>query len=470
MRTKINHQPEFDFSPSNLKVTNEYYRRYETVSNVLDENPKILALVHGDLKDALQSETGIKPDGSRFKYTSDTVVRIVVCHIIQGGSLRDIIIRIDDSNFLRCFVRIYNGPMMDFTTFCKLKNCIRPKTWKKINRALGEHAVTQELIDGDRLRLDTSAVETHIHWPSDSSLMWDTYRVLARLIEQARDIDPALVGDRRLHTRRARRLAVKISRKSSKKPASAESLKPLYQKLIPMVNAMMDWAQSIGDALKSRARKCRKDGVDKAMMETLAENLDHYRCLGLHVVHQATLRVLCGEQVPNDQKLFSIFEAHTELLKRGKAGKPIEFGHMIQIGQVSSKFITDYEVFEHKPVEHQLVPPALENHKKLFGQYPQTLAADKGYYENMATIESLGEKIELVSIAKKGKRSVEESMREADPEFRFAQRFRAGVEGTISYLKRILGLFRCFAKGWDHFVSTVGATIFTHNLVILARE
>ena len=470
MRTKINHQPEFDFSPSNLKLTNQYYRRYEAVSHVLDENPKIVALVHRDLKDALQSETGKDPDGSRFKYTSDTVVRIVVCHIIQGGSLRDIIIRIDDSNFLRCFVRIYNGPMMDFTTFCKLRNCIRPKTWKKINRALGEHAVTQELIDGDRLRLDTSAVETHIHWPSDSSLMWDTYRVLARLIEQAREIDPALVGDRRLHTRRARRLAVKISRKSSKKPASAESLKPLYEKLIPMVNTMMDWAQSVDDALKSRARKCRKDGVDKAMMKTLAENLHHYRCLGLRVVHQATLRVLCGEQVPNDQKLFSIFEAHTELLKRGKAGKPIEFGHMIQIGQVSSKFITDYEVFEHKPVEHQLVPPALENHKKLFGQYPETLAADKGYYENMATIESLGEKIELVSIAKKGKRSEEESMREADPEFRFAQRFRAGVEGTISYLKRILGLYRCVAKGWDHFVSTVGATIFTHNLLILARE
>ena len=107
---------------------------------------------------------------------------------------------------------------------------------------------------------------------------------------------------------------------------------------------------------------------------------------------------------------------------------------------------------------------------KLFGEYPETLAADKGYYEDMATVHSLGEKIDLVSIAKKGKRSVEESRREADPEFRFAQRFRAGIEGTISYLKRILGLFRCFNKGWEHFVSTVGATIFTHNLLILARE
>ena len=95
MRTRINDQPEFDFRPSNLKLTNAYYGIYQAASNVLDENPKILALVHGELKDALQSETGKKPDGSGFKYTSDTVVRIVVCHIIQGGSLRDIIIRID---------------------------------------------------------------------------------------------------------------------------------------------------------------------------------------------------------------------------------------------------------------------------------------------------------------------------------------------------------------------------------------
>ena len=95
---------------------------------------------------------------------------------------------------------------------------------------------------------------------------------------------------------------------------------------------------------------------------------------------------------------------------------------------------------------------------------------DKGYYQNMAKIQEWSQKVQLVSIAKKGRRDQKEAMREAGPEFRLAQRFRAGVEGTISYLKRILGLFRCFSKGWDHYVSTVGATIFTHNVLILARE
>ncbi len=468
MRTKINNQPEFNFQPSNLQLTNEYYSRYQAVSKVLDETPKILQLVHADLKEALQTTESEKKDGTRFKYTSDTVLRMQVCQIIEGGSLREMIVRIDDSNFLRQFVRIYNGPMMDFTTFCRLKNCITPRTWRRVNRALAKYANNQELISGERLRLDTTAVETHIHWPSDSSLLWDTYRVLARLIEQARDLDPSAVGERRLLVGKAKKLATKISRKSSKRPGITETLKPLYEKLIGLVGSIWQWSGSVCEALERR--KGRYGVMMQAIAESLAEDLAHYRQLGLRVINQATRRVLCGEQVPNDEKLFSIFEPHTELLKRGKAGKPIEFGHMIQIQQVSSKFITDYSVFERKPVEHQLVDPALESHRRLFGDYPDTLAADKGYYENMAAIEKCGKKVDLVSIAKKGRRSETESRREADPEFRFAQRFRAGVEGTISFLKRILGLFRCLNKGWEHYVSTVGATIFTHNLLILARE
>ena len=179
--------------------------------------------------------------------------------------------------------------------------------------------------------------------------------------------------------------------------------------------------------------------------------------------------MLDGEQVPNDQKLFSIFEPHTELLKRGKAAKPIEYGHMIQIQQVESKFITEYDVFENKPVEYELLKPALEGHKKLFGNYPEVVSADKGYYENMAVINKLNKKIDVVAIAKKGNRTEEEEERELDPDFSFGQRFRAGIEGTISYLKRVFGLFRCLNKGFEHYSSTVGAAIFTHNLLILTR-
>ena len=181
------------------------------------------------------------------------------------------------------------------------------------------------------------------------------------------------------------------------------------------------------------------------------------------------LRSVHGSTAPNDEKLFSIFEPHTELLKRGKASKDIEFGHMINICQVESKFITDYEVFEKKPVEYELIDGALESHKALFGTMPQVLAADKGYWENASTTERLRWKVELVCIAKKGRRTEEERAHERSLPFRLAQGFRAGVEGSISFLKRMLGLWRCMNKGFEHFVSTVGSTVFAHNLLILSR-
>ena len=142
---------------------------------------------------------------------------------------------------------------------------------------------------------------------------------------------------------------------------------------------------------------------------------------------------------------------------------------MIQIQQVSQKFITDYEAFPKRPVDHQLITPALKSHRRLFGAYPDEVAADKGYYESVVALDKLLSKVKIVAIGKKGLRTPEETEREHDPAFRHAQRFRAGVEGTISFLKRVLRLARCFNKGWVHFAATIGATVLSHNLLILSR-
>jgi len=468
LRAKHVNQRGLDFSKSNLKITNQYYARYEAVSTVLDQAPKLLDLIHRDLVQALK---GVNQEGRRrgrpYAYTSEHVLRILICQVVEDKSLRGIVVRIDDSNFLRRFVRIDDGPMMDYTTLCNMKNRIRNDTWKAVNRRLAEYAVQSELIDGDRLRLDTTAVETNIHWPADSSLLWDVYRTLDRLIRQAREIDPEAVGTRRLQARRAKRLQQKISRKAANKGRSAQQLKPLYMQLIPMVEDLFGWARSVRKELAKSRRFASV--MDAAKAAAIVEQIDHYIELGQRVVDQARRRVLEGERVPNEEKLFSIFEPHTELLIRGKAGKNVEFGHMIQIQQVDGKFITDYDVFDKRPVEHGLLESVLENHKKLFGHYPDELAGDKGYYESMDAIDRLQRKVPMVSIAKKGRRTQEETEREHDLLFRIAQRFRAGVEGTIAFLKRMLRLARCFNKGWQHFVSTVGQTILAHNLLVLAR-
>lgn len=471
MRPKIDAQSEFEFPVSKLGLTQEYYAKYQAISKLLDENPEILELAHGDLRHALEQVNDAGPGRRGFRFTSDNVLRLLIVQVVEGLSLRQTVVRVDDGPALRQFTRLGARPMMDFTTLCKLKNAIRPATWKRINRRLAEYAVREERITGEALRLDTTAVETNIHWPTDSSLLWDSYRVLAGWIEQAREVDASLVGSGRLHRRRAKRDALAIARKAAKKRGqNAEALKPLYRSLLGRVEGVCDWALRIAQALTQRIETLRYSEWKHAQAEVLVEEIVHFHALAQRVIDQARRRVLHEESVPNEEKLFSLFEPHTELLKRGKAGKDLEFGHMIQIQQVAEKFITDYEVYDRKPVEHALLHPALESHRALFGDAPSQLTADKGYYENMDAIRRLEQTIDVVSIAKKGKRTAEETAREQDPLFRHAQAFRAGVEGTISFLKRILRLARCFNKGWEHFVATIGTTVFAHNLLVLARR
>ena len=461
MRPKFNRQAQFDFQPSPLKVTNEYYQRYEAISKILDENPEMVEAVHADIQEPLAEE--VDPTGGTAQYhcCSETLLRIILCQIIERCSLRRIIIRIDDSHFLRLFVRMYNDPMIDFTTFARLRNRIQPQTWKRIHEVLNRWAVKTSRISGQRLRLDTTAVETNVHWPTDSSLLWDSYRVLARLLRRLRKRERVL-RDRRLHPRRVRRLYLNISRRARGQVSSSEALKPLYSKLIQQVttiNALVDKALK---HLKGRNIK------DPALLKIIG-GMGHYRALSERVVDQARRRTMEGETVPNAQKLFSIFEPHTELLKRGKTVRNIEFGHMIQIQQVEEKFITGYEVFPTKPNEALQLAPALEQHKTLFGAYPLEASADKGYAQSSDQLAALSRKVKNLAVGKAGRLSETERDREHTLRFRLGQSFRAGVEGTISYLKRALGLARCLAKNWPHYAAAVGASLLAHNLLILAR-
>ena len=469
MLKKMNNQFELDFQASSLDITNKYYAQYEKISEILDDNPKIINLVHKDLKKILTAKERYGP-GRKSKCASDTILRIILCKTIEDLSFRKIVVRIDDSKYLRSFVRIYGGQMIGFSRLNALRNAISAKTWKKINWALAKSAAEAGLIEGDRLRIDTTAYETNIHWPTDSAHLWDTYRVVSRLIITVREVDPEAAADRRLQPKAVKRLHTKIARRSGKKQKVSKEAKEAYRGLIDRVEALLEWVPCVCGRLELGLAEDAYGREGELVIKSLLTQLSHFRSLGLRVVDQAERRVFKGEQVPNDEKIFSIFEPHTELLKRGKAGKPIEFGHMIAIQQVENKFITDYGVFERKPVDYALVDPALKSHKELFGENPLEFSADKGFYESMDKINELEEEIDVVSIGKKGSRTEAEAERESSPAFKLGQKFRAGVEGSISFLKRSLGMARCLNKGWEHYVSTVGSIVFAHNLLVLVRS
>jgi IS5 family transposase len=179
------------------------------------------------------------------------------------------------------------------------------------------------------------------------------------------------------------------------------------------------------------------------------------------VVKQASRAQLDGEKVPAAERVFSIFEPHTELIKRGRRHKPVEFGHAILLCQSREKYITDYDVFEEKPADCSLTEKVIDRHEDLFGATPKVLAGDKGFCPDAETYEELQGRVDTLAIPRR--------MRDfADAGMTAWQAFRAGIEGTISGLKRAFRLARCHFRTFKSFQASIGLGVFCHNLIVLA--
>jgi IS5 family transposase len=169
-----------------------------------------------------------------------------------------------------------------------------------------------------------------------------------------------------------------------------------------------------------------------------------------------------GEVVANEDKVFSLFEPHTELIQRGRRGKPIEWGHKILFSETKEKFITDYVVFEKSPSDKTLLPMVIERHEDIFGEKMKNLAADMGFRPKDDSFDDLSEEVAFLAVPKRMSDF-------GDVMMKMYQHFRAGIEGTISCLKRVYHLSRCSFRGFNGFCRSVGSAVFCHNLSVMAR-
>ena len=357
-------------------MVREYRAKYQAIDEILKANPKIINLAHRDLAGKLSESQ----KGRACKYTSEQIMRALAVMFIEGDSYRDVVIRIESSDFLRNFLGLGIKPMMDYSFLSKAFGCLSPKSWQTINERLASYALEQEHISSEKLRVDTTTVETNINYPTDSSLLWDSYRTLVRLLRQIRDEYPRTCRDNRFHDRRVKRLSLFIARnvKSAAK-RTQRRVKTKYRKLIDAVTRVLEVSEE----------------VVRIMGEThlSVQGLRHFQPLVERVIDQAERRLFQQEKVPADEKLYSLFEEHTELLIRGKARKPVEFGHMILIAQTKEKFISQYLVMEKRIPDKDLLDEAVNSHKDFFDAAPRVLAADKGFYESMKELKKLEEEI-----------------------------------------------------------------------------
>jgi IS5 family transposase len=438
-------------------IVQAYRAKYDRIALILEQNPGILDAVHTDLKSYGNSEGGRKTD-----YSSEQILRMIIVKTVEALDYRTLVIRVGESDFLRNFTGIGMGKVMSFGYINGAVKCISRATWERINDILFKYAKKEKRVTGDALRLDSTVSESNIHYPTDSSLVWDSYRTMGRVLRKIASEDRHLGCTIRLHYKKIKKLHTFISTCSGREgKAARRAVKKAMKVLIERTEELAAKTAVFIDKAKSSGRLTMLTGA-------LCDELSRVLPLVRHTTQQARRAAINGETVPAKERIFSIFEEHTELLKRGKAHKPCEFGHLVQLAQTAEKFITYYNVEEqsrHDTVHKDLV---LEDHKARFGAYPKIFATDKNYYIDMDDVSRWEEEIDTFSVGKKGKRNEAQVAREHSEPFRDAQRFRAGCEGSISVLKRGFGLKRLLSKGFRSFASSIGIIVFCHNLVNLA--
>ena len=304
-----------------------------------------------------------------------------------------------------------------------------------------------------------------IHHPTDNTLLWDVVRVVTRLVGRLGKLLPKGIAGFTNHTRLARRRMQEIQRMAAKERHDQQEEK--YRELIRTTEQVVGNARQV---LKKTKDVHVVDVMEDIAIQELRRMIEHYSQLGDRVIDQTRRRVLKGEQVPANEKIYSIFETHTDLIKRGKIQKPIEFGHKIFLAESARGLITEYRVLNGNPSDQIHVKPSLDHHKAVFGRVPDLYSADRGFFteENIQECKKAG--VKLVCIPQRGgKRSAEREAFEKSPAFKNGQRFRAGIEGRISVLFRGRGMKRCPDEGRERFELFVGACVLANNLMIIAQ-
>jgi IS5 family transposase len=429
------------------------------VADFLDEHEDLVWKVRGDLRRGLKN-----PNTGRSGLAPREVLRSLILMRVKNWDYRELRERIADGLTLRLFTGFHCRPVPKHNAFHRAFVRLTPATLRVVNDLVVKAAVDLGLEDGAKLRVDTTVVQTDVHYPTDATLLWDVVRVLSRLLGRLRKALGRHIESFRNRTRAARRRMQALQRMTARQRLGQQTAK--YRQLIGIAEDVVACARS---ALGQSCDVPRKGSLDDLAIAALLGEIGHYCSLADRVIDQARRRVLEDQQVPNAEKIYSIFEPHTDLIKRGKIRTPVEFGHKVLLAESAHGLITQYQVLHGNPPDEQHVRRSLERHRKVFGRAPQLYGADRGFFseKNLTLCERNG--VEIACIPQVGgKKLPEREAYERTPAFKQGQRFRAGIEGRISVLFRGRGMKRCLAEGIERFEMLVGTAVLANNLMSIA--
>jgi IS5 family transposase len=398
----------------------------------------------------------------------EVVLRLLIVRRLYGWSYRETEHFVGDSLVLRQFCRLGLERVPDDTTLLRWAALIQPITLDQLLDHVVALARQLRVTRGRKLRVDSTVVQTAIHYPTDSGLLLDSVRTLGRLIRRARStVAPRLAGVRdafRTRTRSARRQVQQIHRATRRKGAAAVAAQQAaYARLCQVARQVERQAARVAQALAATAAGGER--IPMAVSHEFARVLPLVR----RVIDQTERRVLHGEPVPADSKVVSLVEPHTAIIPRHKAGRPVEFGRKLWLAEAEGGIVTEARVLEGAPPDAPEVLPSVRRHQRQFGRVPDSLTGDRGCSTATVRRELAALGVRRVALPPTGRPSTTSRALERQRWFQRSYRWRAGIEGRIGVLQRRFGLARCPDHGAVGVARWVGWGVLTANLVTIAR-
>jgi transposase, IS5 family len=368
----------------------------------------------------------------------------------------------------RDFTRVGGAKMPDAKTMGRWGVALGPEVIKQVHDRIVEIARDRGIAAGRRMRVDTTVVETNIHHPTDSTLLGDGVRVLTRTMKKINEIAGALGAKLRDRSRSVKLRLLEIARTArAKGPINQEKLKQGYLRLLNSTSRVVGQAKRFSREIAGGVKRAT-DVVQQIALEGLRQELETMLPRVRQVIRQTRARILHSN--PRfEGKLLSIFEPSTEVIRKGKPGKPNEFGKMVKLQEAENQIVVDYEVYNQRPHDSDLLIAAIEIHRANLGRTPRLVAADAAFYsiKNEAAAKVMG--VKRICIPNRSTKSLERKREQKKRWFRNGQKWRVGCEGRISVVKRRHGLDRCRYKGLVGMNRWVGLGVIADNLVNIGR-
>ena len=351
----------------------------------------------------------------------------------------------------------------DSTTLIKLTQKYGPEMIETINEKLLNQLKVKKILKGKKLRMDSTVVESNIHYPTDAGLLSDSVKKITTIIKEIKEQGVATQTKFRDRTRTVRKTILKLCKNLRKKATSKkESIKEQTKKLLTITKDVLKQAKDVSRDTAQAAKEDFFDGI-----KALFDDLNKFTNIADRIRGQ-TEKVLANQGQSIQSRVVSIFDTTARPIKKGKLGIKVEFGHKVVVQDTAQKIITGYQVLEENPSDTGLVDEVIERHTAVFDKPPDEVATDRGFSsaENEAKLK---ETIKRVSMPKRGRLNEERKQYQKQHWFRRLQRFRAGGEAKISLLKRKFGLRRSRLRGLRGTEIHVGWAILAHNLWQTAR-